>query len=280
MKKKFFSRLIIPLLVLSSLSFVTALPVKAEKFFYLKGVDFPLKENYTIKSPDGVVKLDIGVQSTKQPLTLKMMNIVSQDRINWFFTYPEGLEPTSDLYFVKFNPTGGDNFTSWPTITIQYQADDKYKEVYYYSWLDLSFKKIDSLRDPLNQTLVFTLPDKKSIMFALFNEPELTGRASWYVHPRYPNELMAASRDFAIDSKVRVINLQNNKEVIVTIKDYGPKRCADWTDLEQKLMGPCQERVLDLSKNAFLKLATSTNQGIISQIKITPVDNLVTELNN
>ena len=75
-------------------------------------------------------------------------------------------------------------------------------------------------------------------------------------YPKYRGELIAASRDFAKDSRVKVTNLYNDREVVVTIKDFGPKRCEDWTEREQRLMGPCQERVLDLSKTAFLKLAT------------------------
>ena len=106
----------------------------------------------------------------------------------------------------------------------------------------------------------------------MFDESELYGRASWYNHPKYKNELMAASRDFAKGSKVKVINLTNNKEVVVTIKDYGPMRCIDWTEDEQRLMGPCVERILDLSKPAFLALATSTGQGILNNIKVVPLE--------
>ncbi len=227
-------------------------------------------------TPDEIVTVNIKSLSTTQPLTLKLMNIVSQERINWFFTYPEGLMPASDLYFIKFNPAEGDNFSVQPEITISYQADDQYKEVYYYSWLDLSFKKIESTRDTLSKTITFALPGKKSLLFALFDEAELSGLASWYVHPRYPTELMAASRDFANGAKVKVTNLENNKEVIITVKDYGPKKCSDWTATEQKLMGPCRERILDLSKTAFLKLATSTAQGIL-KIKVTPLESTITE---
>lgn len=250
--------------------FIT-LPTQAEDFFYLRTIDYPLSENFRLESPSGEVTLKVNSGSASQLLYVKLMNIVNQNNIANFFTYPESITPASDLYFIKFIPESEDNFFSQPQITIKYLPDDKYKEVYYYSWLNLQFKKIESERDTVKHTITFTLPKKKSLLFALFNESEVIGRASWYVHPKYQSELIAASRDFAIDSQVKVTNLYNNREIIVTIKDYGPKECKDWTELEQQKMGPCQNRILDLSKTAFLKLATTTGVGIISQIKVTPV---------
>jgi len=77
------------------------------------------------------------------------------------------------------------------------------------------------------------------------------GRASWYVHPRYRQELMAASTVFPRGTKVKVTNLKNNKSVVVTIKDYGP----------DPIRHP--DRVIDLNKVAFAKIA-STRTGIIN----------------
>ncbi len=64
-------------------------------------------------------------------------------------------------------------------------------------------------------------------MFALFNEPSLVGRASWYVYPKYAGQLITASRDFAKGSQLKVTNLYNDKEVVVTVRDYGPKKCSN-----------------------------------------------------
>ena len=80
-------------------------------------------------------------------------------------------------------------------------------------------------------------------------EPSV-GHASWYVHPRYRKELMAASTQFPKGSKVRVTNLANNKTVIVMIKDWGP----------DPIQHP--DRVIDLNKVAFQKIA-SARSGII-----------------
>lgn len=268
MKKKLFSSLVIFIL----LTFIVGLSsVKAEDFVYIRQINYPLVNNYTLISPDEEVELNIASGASKGELVVKMMNIVNQEKINHYFTYPDDITPASDLYFLKFSPYNGDIFSSLPEITLKYEADNHYKEVYYYSWLNLSFEKIESRRDTINNTLTFTIPNKRSVMFALFNEPELIGAASWYVYPKYRGELITASRDFAIDSKIKVTNLYNDKEVIVTVKDYGPKKCEDWTAEEQEKMGPCQERILDLSRTAFLELATTTGVGIISQVKVTPI---------
>lgn len=77
-----------------------------------------------------------------------------------------------------------------------------------------------------------------------------SGKASWYVHPRYRYEMMAASTVHKKGTKVKVTNLKNNKSVIVTIKDYGP----------DPIRHP--DRVIDLNKVAFAKIA-STRAGVI-----------------
>ena len=77
------------------------------------------------------------------------------------------------------------------------------------------------------------------------------GKASWYVHPRYRNVLMAASTIYPKGTKVKVTNLKNNKSVIVTIKDYGP----------DPIRHP--DRVIDLNKLAFSRIA-SIRSGIIN----------------
>ncbi|MFA6919223.1 MAG: septal ring lytic transglycosylase RlpA family protein, partial [Patescibacteria group bacterium] len=106
--------------------------------------------------------------------------------------------------------------------------------------------------------LQFDFPaGKQALQFAIFSEPELVGTASWYVHPKYKTDLIAASVDFAQDTKIKVINLDNNKEVIVTVKDYGPDKSV------------FPDRVVDLSKEAFKKIA-STSQGVI-RVKVIPV---------
>ncbi|NCN07426.1 hypothetical protein GW933_01900 [Candidatus Falkowbacteria bacterium] len=245
----------------------------ARDWLYFKTINYPIVEDYDLVPEDNNdISLRFFANSTSEKLTLKMLTIVDKDSIGNFFTIPEGKSPATDLYFINFTPISDTSFAIQPTATLKYESDDHYKEVYFFDWTILQFVKLESVRDELNKTLTVELPKRKKIMLAIFNESEIIGKASWYVYPKYQGELIAASRDFAIDSKVLVHNMYNNKEVVVTIKDYGPKKCADWTEREQALMGPCQERVLDLSKAAFLELATSTGVGIISSVKVTPIE--------
>jgi rare lipoprotein A (peptidoglycan hydrolase) len=107
--------------------------------------------------------------------------------------------------------------------------------------------------------MIFDLPaGQTELMFAVFGDKELIGNASWYVHPRYAGELIAASTDFAMDTKLKVIAVNSGKEVIVTVKDYGP----------DKTVHP--DRVVDLSKEAFSVLAP-TGAGVI-KVKVLPAD--------
>jgi rare lipoprotein A (peptidoglycan hydrolase) len=247
--------------------------IKAADFVKFRGLPYPLEKDYVVVAPNSEVSLKVLAGSSSQKLSLKMMTITSKNKIKNFLTLPADATPASDLYFIKFFSDSEHSFSVSPQLTIKYEADNHYKEAYFYDWIDLKFVKLDSTRDTLNNTLTVNLPERKKIMIALFDESALVGKASWYVYPKYSGELIAASRDFAKESQVKVTNLYNNKEVVVTIKDYGPKLCADWTEKEQRLMGPCQERILDLSKTAFLQLATTTGVGIISGIKVEPIIN-------
>lgn len=258
--------------IFSFILFLNIDQAKAEDFLYFESINYPLISDYNlIPENNSSISLKFFAGSTKSVLTLKMMTIVNKEEIGNFFTIPENKKPATDLYFINFTPIADDSFSISPKLTLKYETDGYYKEVYFYDWTILEFVKLDSVRDELNKTLTVELPKRKKIMVAIFNEPELVGKASWYVHPKYENELIAASRDFAIDSKLKVYNLYNNKEVVVTVKDYGPKKCSDWTEREQRLMGPCQERIIDLSKLAFLQLATSTGVGILNNVKVTPL---------
>jgi len=248
-------------------------PVRAENFVFIRQIEYPLNKNYILTSPAEEITFSVAANSIDQNAVIKLMHLADQKNISDYFTYSENIEPASDLYYFEFVNKDGFQKTSYsirPKITIKYKPDNKYKEIYYYSWLYLKFLKLDTIRDTINNTLTFEIPEQQSLIFALFDEKEIAGKASWYVHNKYKNQLIAASVDFAQDAKVRVINSDNNKEVIVTIKDYGPKKCPDWTEKEQKTMGPCQDRLLDLSKTAF-KVLAPTSLGIIN-VKVMPAE--------
>ena len=106
--------------------------------------------------------------------------------------------------------------------------------------------------------MIFDLPlGQSEIMFTVLGDQELSGTASWYVHPKYKGQLIAASTDFPLDTKLKVISENSGKEVTVTVKDYGP----------DKSIHP--DRVVDLSKEAFSVLAP-TGAGVI-KVKVVPL---------
>jgi len=247
--------------------------VQAENFVGIRSLSSSSANNFTYQSPEGDVSLALTAGAIKTDLTFRLTHLVERDRVYRYFTYPEGRVPASDLYSIRYTPETAGNFDQTPVVTLKYDSDSQYKEAYYYNWSELRFEKLESERDPLAKTLTFSLPDKKKVIFALFSEPEIAGKASWYVHYKYPGELVAASRDFAEDTKLRVTNLENDKFVVVTVKDYGPKECKDWTEEEQKKMGPCQDRVIDLSKTAFQVLAEAW-EGVIN-VKVSIVEQIL-----
>lgn len=80
--------------------------------------------------------------------------------------------------------------------------------------------------------------------------PKVIGIASWYGPGFYgrrtacgerfdPKKLTAAHRDLPFGTKVRVINTENNKSVVVTVNDRGPFR---------------RGRIIDLTKAGAKKL--------------------------
>jgi len=79
------------------------------------------------------------------------------------------------------------------------------------------------------------------------------GQASWY---KYKNCDCAASPDYPKGTKLRVKNIDNGKEIVVTVNDYGPDRSL------------FPNRVIDLDKVAFKKLG-ALSRGVLKNILVT-----------
>ena len=210
-----------------------------------------------IKTPDDLVTINFGKNSLRQSLAIKLMNILDRNSISYQLSLPEKTLPQTDLYYLNFEPKTA-VFDSQPQISIKIK-DSNYKNIYYYDWYQLRFVRASTTVDASSSQMIFDLPaGQTEIMFAVFGDQELTGNASWYVHPKYPGELIAASTDFPFGTKLKVIATNSGKEVTVTVKDYGP----------DKTLHP--DRVVDLSKEAFSILAP-TGAGVI-KVKVIPID--------
>lgn len=203
-----------------------------------------------------MVTINFRENSLQQTIAIKLMNILGKDSIGGSLNLPEKLLPQTDLYYFNFDPKAA-KFNAQPQIKIAHK-NSNFKDIYYYDWFSLQFVKASSTIDASSSQMIFDLPaGRTEIMFAVFGDQELVGNASWYVHPKYPGELIAASTDFALDTKLKVIAVASGKEVTVTVKDYGP----------DKSIHP--DRVVDLSKEAFGVLAP-TGAGVI-KVKVIPI---------
>ncbi|MEK7072253.1 MAG: hypothetical protein AAB969_01645, partial [Patescibacteria group bacterium] len=116
---------------------------QAHDFLYFETISYPISSYYSLV-PEGNNNLSLKffANSTQKNLTLKMMTIVNQDEIGNFFTIPEGKTPATDLYFINFTPISEDSFSISPQLTLKYQPDEHYKEVYFYDWTIMEFVKM------------------------------------------------------------------------------------------------------------------------------------------
>lgn len=237
-------------------------PSSVNAFFSLEALPYPLTADHVMTSDDQAVSVTIPAGSTRETTYLKVLDLVKRGEIANYFALPDGLTDHSDLYLVKLT-RGGDavgNLSGPVTITLRYEDGGADEALYYYDWMNLRFAAASTTRDTTTKTISYTvdLPSSRgSILIALLGPGEQVGTASWYVHPRYPTDLMAASVDFPRDTRLRVTNTANGREVVVVVKDYGPDKSVH------------PDRVIDLSKVAFAKIA-STSAGVI-HVKVVPV---------
>lgn len=261
-------RTITALLLAVALLVLSVPQAKAEDFFSLEPIAKDASADLVVSARSASVR--VPSQRFDSDGWMKMTSLIPKEFIHSYFQYPETISPQTDLYSIRFPEGLSFASSSRPQVRIKYDKSDPASQLYFYNWGAMEFQKAEATKDATSSEFVFDYPAGKSfLMFAVFGSPYEEGKASWYVHPKYEGQLIAASRDLPIGSKARVTNLENGKSTVVTIRDFGPKLCADWTEREQKLMGPCQDRIIDLSKTAFSSIA-KTSQGVIN-VKVSPI---------
>ncbi len=242
--------------IFTILSFVNVPIAKAEDFLILEQIQKNSTENFTASSTS--LGLQVFNGTFESDIWVKMTNIVPKQFIGSYFQYPEEISPLTDLFSIRFPQPS--LFSKQPKVSVKFPKGDKAAQLYFYNWGQLRFEKaVDAVKDMENSVFTFDYPNNKEfLMFAVFGNPYHEGKASWYVHPRYRGELMAASTIYPKGTSLKVINTANNKEVTVIVKDYGP----------DPVIHP--DRVIDLSKEAFAKIA-NTSAGIIN-VTVTKID--------
>lgn len=211
--------------------------------------DATAQRGYTFTAFDGNFKLSI------PPHLLSGAAQIEIIKLNESLATPWQLDLISPIYQLDLKNKSKYSTSTFWQIQLSYQDNNNYKKVYYYDqskniWLPLPTK--DYL---LNKFVRTKLPFSYA-RFAVFAFPDIktVGQASWY---KYKGGNFSASIDFPKGSRLRVINLENNKFIDVVINDYGPDRARH------------PDRILDIDKVAFTKIA-SLSAGTI-KIAIEPL---------
>ncbi|MFA6908440.1 MAG: RlpA-like double-psi beta-barrel domain-containing protein, partial [Patescibacteria group bacterium] len=198
---------------------------------------------YTGETDDANFRIGVWPGVLAEPASLSLKKLTEIDR-----PLPTEGKIVSDFYqydFLRQDNSENPLVLQKPyTLAIRYRGDNaKRKVIQYYDDNKEGWVALPSSTDFTNQYVraITHLPFSR---VAVVEENVMQeGRASYYVHPAYRNERIAASREYASGTILEVINLENNKSVIVTVRDYGPD-AAKFPD-----------RIIDISKTAFADLA-------------------------
>lgn len=245
--------------ILAAVALAGGLAAKAEGIFIQETIPAERLAAYSVSSTDGRLIFSVAKGTSTEALFFQLYTKLMKAEIrDSGLNYDDGLTPASDLYSLTIATTSQEVIADFdPEIVFQCPADNGLYNIYLWDKLSDSFVKISSRKDLKKRLAALPVKDYGELIFALFEEGAAEGRASWYVHPRYRKELMAASTQFPRGAKVKVTNLANSKSVVVTIKDWGPDPVKH------------PDRVIDLNKVAFQKIA-SVRAGVIN-VRVEPI---------
>lgn len=241
------------LVVLTGLTWLTA---QADDY-NLTG-EFPAnrKKAQTIQVAEGNISLAVKKGTSTDSLSYEFNKVADQEFIPMNYQLPEDMMAESDLYSLTLSAGSSTDVFDIikdfsPKLMVKYPANNKSHQLYIWDKQSQAFIPLTSTHDLKTRLLSYQVLDGGELLFGIFSKITNTGKASWYVHPRYPKDLMAASTAYPRGAQVKVTNLANNKSVVVTIKDWGPDPAVH------------PDRILDLGKVAFSKIA-STREGMIN----------------
>ncbi|MBI5077454.1 hypothetical protein HZB94_03675 [Candidatus Falkowbacteria bacterium] len=203
----------------------------------------------TVKSEDNVFQIGIFP---------KVLSVEAKIVINQFdkslYKFPEGWMAAGDVYSYEIIEPAA----LIGQIRVLFNAGEPIAElekIFIFEnekWRELDSKSVG------RGTARVSLSVANARLALLRNEKILEfGQASWY---KYKNCLCAASPDYPKGTKLKVQNLNNGKEVVVLVNDYGPDRSL------------FPARAIDLDKVAFKRLGP-LGAGVLKNIKVTKVGN-------
>ena len=97
-------------------------------------------------------------------------------------------------------------------------------------------------------------PSSSQTGWASYYAPSLAGKSTANRELYHPDSLTVAHKSLPFGTRLKVLNLENNRQVIVRVNDRGPFT---------------HQRILDLSQRAFRQLAP-LEKGLI-KVRITPL---------
>ena len=209
-----------------------------------------IAKGYTVSSFENDLKLSL------VPGVFKNTTEVDTEIIRDEMPAPWRLERASRIYQFDFRNKDSYNHDKPFYIQLSYEDYRNYhKQVFFYDEKFGKWRPLPSTDYPeagFIRSLIH-LPFARIAVFA--NSGILSyGQASWYA---YKGGNFVASPDFPKGSKLRVVNLENQKFIDVEVNDYGPDRSI------------FPERVVDLDKEAFARIA-DLSSGVIN-VKIKPL---------
>lgn len=209
-----------------------------------------IAKGYTVAGFDDSLKLSL------VPGILNDDTKVGLIELNEDLPMPWNHERISPVYqFEFFNKSAYDDHEPFYIQVGYEQENNDYKQVFYYDNNFSNWRPLPT-KDYPEERFVRSLIHLPFARIAVFSQPGvlMVGKASWY---SYKSGNFSASPDFPKGSRLRVTNIENDKFVDVEINDWGPDRYLH------------PDRVVDLEKNAFMKIA-SLGAGIID-VKVEPL---------
>lgn len=226
--------------------------VKAVTYVTDLFIDNPtIAKGYTVMSNDN--NFFVGIRP--EVLAVETRVVIKQFPIEEF-VFPEGWTPISNVYeFDIFNKKAFQNEKPLQIQIKTLEETKQKKQIFFWNGVINEWVELPSwTQDEETMRSIIHLPYAK--MVVLKNDTILEmGQASWY---SYKNCDCAASPDYPKGSLLKVVNKDNDKEIVVTVNDYGPDRSL------------FPERVIDLDKVAFKKLG-SLSSGVLKNIIVTLV---------
>lgn len=217
-----------------------ATPVRADAPLVSLTLDAAtIMKGYTAESSDQAFRMGIWPGVLDLPATLTVRRLTDPAR-----PVPAGSRVVSDFYEFDFLRDDGNIralVLSKPyTLALKFTGDGTWrKSIRYYDDNRQSWVALPSTTDVAHGYVraITHLPYSRVAVFE--EDVKEEGRASYYTHPKYPGQLIAASRDYAFGTQLNVQNIENGKSVVVTVRDYGPNAAIH------------PDRIIDISKTAF-----------------------------